>query len=609
MSDDARELAEPREPASNAAQRRPAHRTAIITGAVIVLAAIGFGLFAMFVPLPQVPAGMLTATAGEDGQGGYHQEGETTDNPLVAATATSLASRVGETASTATIHSDGDRLFDRTVAIRNLDDGLVMQRIGLALYENLRDTGRFQEVRYLPAGETPPTGARLPEVFITLDNTQWNQSGLPGKRRYKGTFLVTACDRIVRSSHGHHGTSSPPQLQFRWRAEIDYTAEQTGIETSGARYQALSRDLAGEIAERVTKVLDDAADKHGTVGDVPESLYPQYVPPPQFDFLSELGLEKLIDGSALMRPTVTVWQTSEERIPGDVVAHVRDALDAGGWKVPEKQEDLEHLRAWSADQVLEVFRQNDGWNPGDRDADSKERVFIVYTRSMSTDDIDDALEQMFADGVDERVLLMFRSHWYRHRDAVEAYFRERTPTEAASWLQLAQFRRKSDPEAAREALLRANALRWIFDQQAPDSSMKKLAEELGLEGLSQGVSQEMIETLAVARLDSAGEQTLTAHEDTPVAVWLGETDDRQIWLLLTLRSRGTRTGLELQVNRVEVGDGAWSRSEQTLTKPDPSAVWEHRHHIGGGEAIEISCEPAEDGRAYRLTLRRTVPAE
>lgn len=610
MSENDREFSSLSDSARNQPDAPRGRRMALIAGAAAVLAMAGFGLFAVFIPTPQVPAGILTATAAEGGPGGgYGQDGEVTSDPLLAANATELESRRNVAASSSISHSGGNRLFDRTLVICNRDDGLLMQRIGLAVFEGFRDTGRFQQVRYLPAGEIPPVGERLPEIFITLDNSEWKQSGIPVKRQYKGKFLVTACDRIDRSSHYYQHTLSPPQLQFRWRAEIDYSAEQTGIETSGARYQAVSRDLAVEIVEQLTKFLDDAAGKYGAAGDIPADFYPQYAAPPEFDFLSEMGAEKLVDGPAFMRPTVAVWQTPEDRIPREVVSGVRAALAEAGWKLPAADPDDGYLRATSNGQVLEVFRQNDGWNAGDRDADSKERVFIAYTRSMSEDEMDAAVDQMFSRGADERVLLMFQDHWHRHRDAVEAYFAERSPVDAASWLQLARLKEKSAPDAAREALLRANALRWIFHQEAPDSSMEKLAEELGLEALPRNVSQEMIELLPVSRLDAAGEQTLVAHAGAPAAIWLGETDGRQTWLLLTLRSRGAHPGLDLRINQVRLGDGSWSRSEQTLTKPDPSMVWEHRYHLGAGDRIEIACEPDDDKEAYRLTVRRTVSAE
>src|SRR5690606_20832843 len=113
-------------------------------------------------------------------------------DPLLAANAIKLESRRSVAASSSISHSGGNRLFDRTLVICNRDDSLLMQRIGLAVFEGFRDTGRFQQVRYLPVGEIPPVGQRLPEIFITLDNSAWKESGLPVKRQYEGKFLVTA---------------------------------------------------------------------------------------------------------------------------------------------------------------------------------------------------------------------------------------------------------------------------------------------------------------------------------------------------------------------------------------------------------------------------------
>ena len=96
-----------------------------------------------------------------------------------------------------------------------------------------------------------------------------------------------------------------------------------------------------EIAEQLTKFLDDAAKKYGSAVQVPGQFYPGYIPPPEFDFIGELGAQKLIDGSALMCPTVTLWQTSDERIPREVLADVRESLAAAGWKVPQDEQDLD----------------------------------------------------------------------------------------------------------------------------------------------------------------------------------------------------------------------------------------------------------------------------
>ena len=90
-------------------------------------------------------------------------------------------------------------------------------------------------------------------------------------------MIVTASDRFGRSSSFYSTNQSPPRVQFRWRAEIAYTGTQTGIETSGARYQAVSRDLAAQIAKNLAEQLDEMAAEHGAAGAVPERFYPDYI--------------------------------------------------------------------------------------------------------------------------------------------------------------------------------------------------------------------------------------------------------------------------------------------------------------------------------------------
>lgn len=593
---------EPRRPS------RPRKAAGAVLGLVVL--AVGFGVYAMYFPAPRVPQEILTAT--EDGSAGYRQEGDTSEVPAIAATATKLESQRNVTSSSSTVSSGGSRLFGRTLAIYNLDDGLLMQRVGLALFEQLRDTGRFRQIRYLPAGKRLPDGERLPNVFVTLDKTSWEESGLPGRQEFKGKLVVTASDRFRRSSHSYSSNTSPPQLRYRWRADVDYKAQQTGIETSGARYQAVSRDLAKEITGQLTKLLDKLATQYGTAADLPETFYPEYIEPPEFSFVTELKAEKLVDGPQFMRPTIVVWRTPEDRIPTDVVATVGRSLAADGWKVSKGFEKHEYLRATHGGQVVVVFPESDGRRIAGEEADTPERVYIVYTREMSSDDAHAAVRKLFESEADESALLMFQNSWYRHRELVEKYFDEHPPTQADSWLQLARFRKKSQPDAAREALLRANALRKIVQQEAASSSMKKLAKELGIEELPEQISHEMIKTLGLEELREPGEITVSVRENEPAVIWLGDKtggkEQEQPWLLLTpIHRPATEPEWTLRIQLLTLRNGGWSRSEQTggdLTKTGRPV---HIQHLGQGEKIQVFSEPADDGRSYRLTLRRTEP--
>ncbi|WP_164103209.1 hypothetical protein [Candidatus Laterigemmans baculatus] len=571
--------------------------------------AVSCGLYVLFGPKPRTAEGVVVATADEAKASGYRQEGEISDSWGVEAAATKLESTRNVMAAHSSASSGGDRMFARTLAIYNLDDDLLMQRVGLEVFERLRDSGKFERVQYLPAGKRLPDGERLPEAFLTLDKREWNESGLPGNRRFEGKILVTASDRFQRSSHSYQNTLSPPQLSYRWRAEIDYTATQLGIETSGARYQAVSRDLAKEITERLTKLLDEKISEHGVPGELPEPFYPEYVEPPAFDFLAELKAEKWIDGPLFMAPVVAVWQTPAVRVPSEVLAIVSRSLAEADWDIPESISEGNYLRATKGNQVFEVFRENDGHYVAGEDAEAPRSMYLVYHRGMGVKELDEAVRRLFEERADESVLVMFQNHWYRHQELVEEYFSDQAPTTAESWLQLARFRKKRDPDAAREALLRANALQWVFHHKSADSSMKKLAKDLGIERLPQDISPEMMEALGFSDLREPGELELTVRENQPAAIGLGEDDEGQRWLLLTpIRRHGVHPERSLRIQMLTLRKGGWSQSDQTggdLTKHDSRAL---THRLGDGDELQVFSDPLDDDR-YRLTLQRTAPEQ
>ena len=403
-------------PSSTLPKKRSWRRIAkmvLLTFIVLVAAAT-------LLPSPRLPQGILTATADEHAASGYRQEGEIAGGSLTAS-AVKLQSNRNTMASLATTNSGGARVFDRALVLFNLSDDVLMRRVGLQLFEQLRDAGRFTQIRYLPAGELLPQGEPLPEVFVTLDLKLWEESGLPGNKEFKGKLVVTASDQFRPSSNSYQDHLTPPQVQYRWKVDLDYQAKQTGIETSGTHYQAVSRELVDEIAKSLTKMLDDLATKHGRAGTLPQQFYPPYSPPPEFDFLTKFDAQKLIDGSGFMRSNLTVWQTPDDQSPPALIAALRDALGESGWRVSGGGEHRAYLRIDKANEIITVFRENDGtYLPNDIDAPA--RMFIVYTRSMSTDDLDGALQKLLADGTDESMLVLFQDAWYRQRERVEEHF-------------------------------------------------------------------------------------------------------------------------------------------------------------------------------------------
>lgn len=584
---------------------RRSNRQILAIGSLAILtAAIGIGAYAMFGPNPAVPEGMLTATADDHEPSGYHQEGDLSAEPVMTASAVHINSRKHFTHSVSSTRSNGDRLFDRTLAVYNEADDLLMQRLGLALFEQLKQQKRFEQLHYLPAGDRLPDGQRLPDLFITLDRTDWEESGLPGNRHFTGTLQMTISDRFRRASQSYSSTLSPPKIEFRWRGELEYEADQTGIETSGARYQAVSNDIAGELAQKVNEAIDKLSEQYGVIETVPESFYVEYLPPPDFEFVDELNATRRIDGSGFMKHAVVIWETPDNLLPPQAISAVREALSDGAWRLPEGDQNEEYLRATSGSKVITVFRDDAGTFDPDA-ATRRQRMFVVYEHTMAEEAIHAGVRRLFDEEADESALLLFQRAWYEHPELVEEYFAEQQPSRADSWLQLAQLRKKSDPEAAREALLRAHALYRVIEQQSPTSAMKRLAEELGIEKLPGQISHEMIQRLGVGELPEDGEIELTVREDQPAPIWLGDREGEQQWLLLTpIRRHGIVPEQTLRLEVLKFQNRGWSRSDQTsgdLTDTDGPI---HRFRLDRNDHLEFFSTPLPDQSGWLLTLRR-----
>lgn len=588
------------------AQRRPL----VIAVLTLVMVGVVWGAYLCLAPLPRVPQGILTATSDDSDPSAYRQEGAISDAPTVSGTATKLESQRNVTAVSSQSTSGGAQLLDATITIFNLDNDLVMRRVGLAVFEQLRDQRRFQQVRYVPAGDQLPVAERLPDLFVILDKENWKETVVPSGRRFQGKVIVRASNQYQSSNNVYHSSSSPPRVQFRWHAEIDYSARQTGVETSGARYEAVSRDLGQEITKQLTKQLDDLRKKHRSASHIPDPFYPQYVPPPEFDFLEDLGARKLIDGSQFMLPTVALWQTSGERTPAEVTAAVRRGLVDQGW--PDGDRDGGHseryLRSVKGSEVVTVFANDGPFVVADDQRDAPRPMMIQYVRDLPASELDAAVEAMFSEeNPPETTLLMFQQFWYRHQDLVEAHFEKFPPLQSDSWLQLARFRQNSRPEEARQALRRAHALRQIVEQEAPDTSMRQLAEELGMESLSTTISPELINVLGFHELDQPSEMVLTARIDEPVVFWLGGESEEQVWLILTPLLGPARTvDPRLRIQVLKLTEGSRSLSEHESGSHRQTGI--SAYTSSSGQRVEVAFTLSDDKRSVELTILRMDPA-
>ena len=572
-------------------------------------AVVGLGILATVVWWGRPPRAEGPLSSVRDAQGRVQRTGEVSGPSGVSAQATLLDAKQNATSSTVTASSGGSQVFANSVAILNLSDHLLAQRIGLQLFELIQQEGSFSSVQYIPHGSHLPDGGRLPDLFITLDLNGWRETGVPGRVNYAGQILLSVGPEVRRHNQSVNDSQSPPRVNFHSSTELDYRATQTGFETAAAQYQTVSRDIAKNLSERMLKETRSLGDKHGRAPAMPAEFYPPYEPPPQWKFLKTLAAEKLVDGSTFMQPTHAVWRVVTKLSPTEFWPPVLQELADTGWKVPDWSPDKlpQSVHASQGGHWLRVFPERRGVSDTPVAESAAEwRYVIVLDRREG--DVARLLRSLLDGPGTEAQLLLLQNHWYLERDRVAEFFKSHPPQSAAAMLVLAGWWKEGDDRAAvMELLLKAHALQQIAGADSGKSRLKELQKKLGLESLPAGLSDESLVSLKFPDLRAPGEVTQTAGPSEPAVVWLGHTDQGQHFLHLTPSAPARKGGpWQLRVRSMHVADQSRGWSESTtgdLSSATELPIVVERLPQGG--QIEVLCRPREPSGQFELRIRRT----
>ena len=295
------------------------------------------------------------------------------------------------------------RVLASTIAVYNFDDSLVMQRLGLELFKQLRDSKRFEKVHYLPLGERLADGERVPDLFVTLDLNAWQESGIPGFRLFEGEVVATFSDRLRTSGFHVVDEFEPPRTEFSWESGIRYGARQLGFERP--RFMAVGQQLAKNIAANITKLLDDLETAHGEPPELADDFYPQYVAPPAIPMPYGVAAHKLFDGPSVMAPTFVTWRTDTLASPGAALAAIAESLEREGFEVRNTLL-IDVVYASRGEELVEAFREaqperhfssNGPINPRFAPPSEPGRLHVIYQRRLPTADAA-PLRQLIASG-------------------------------------------------------------------------------------------------------------------------------------------------------------------------------------------------------------------
>lgn len=590
-------------PAGPAASRRFRSSAALIAVAAALFA---LGLV-VWVGRPRTAAGPLKSTRDADGQ--VHQTGEVAGPVGVPAQATLLNAQSSSISTLSSSHSGGALVFADSIAILNLSEHLLLQRVGLQLYEQLQQRGEFTQVQYVPHGSLLPAGGRLPDLFLTLDLKKWEERGIPGRVNYDGVLLVTVGPDIRQSNSSVSDSFSPPRVDFHSTLELEYKATQTGLETAAAQYQTVSRKIAEELSGKVVKELQSLDDKFGAAPPMAAEFYPPYQPPPQWKFLETLAAEKVIDGSTFLQPTKTQWRVTTRRPPAEFWPVILPELAETGWKVPEwSAENLpESIRASQGVHWLQVFPERRGVTSAVEPQPPTEWRYVIAL-DRREQDLGRLLTQLLDRQATETQLLMLQNHWYRAAERVQERFAAQPPQSTNAALLLAELaHHRGAEDDARDLVRRAHTFQQITGDESFKARVDQLAKTLDVAPLPTALTGAALEAVQLPNLSAPGEVVLVVGPRQPAFLWLGDIEKQQRLLKLNPTGKARQPGpCPLQVRSIKLFEGGRSWSDSTtgdLTSTGRTLVVEQ---LPGGEQIEVVSRPLEPAGQFELRVRRTA---
>ena len=353
--------------------------------------------------------------------------------------------------SCASSSGDRSRAACRTVAVLNRSDDLFMLRLGQELAEAIKKFPLVDRIDYYPASSSPQHGELAPDVVISLELKQFQESGPPWARKIEALVHATAGSRIASSSSYYHDSLTPPVLDYFWVGRLQHRSTSKGVTSSAAKYKQVAESCAKQISGALRKQFDEDLKKYGPLPKLPAGFYPAYREPQGISFGNDLPFECLASWHGLMNRCDATWRLSTDRQPGEVLAALRSRMEAAAWKSSDAPSSgpLTRVRLTRGPTVLEIFPESASMlsdsspmpGAGDSAAQSppQRTVYVHYLDRMSQDEVAAAVDRAIADKAPIDLLSLFEQAWTPAQcGRIVAKFESRPRMDAEGWLTLAR---------------------------------------------------------------------------------------------------------------------------------------------------------------------------
>ena len=425
----------------------------------------------------------------KNSKGELQQVGSTNDEGGLnfEAHAGSLKSNNGISSTTATSHSSPGFFAERSMMILNRSEHLLMQRVGDGLVKFLQHQSQLDRVDYFPTGHGPSVGDKAPDLFVMLDLSAIEETGIVG-RDVKATVTLTLGSALTKSNHSVSNSFSPPTLDLSARFTIEHASSLTGIESSAARYRLQGNDIAQEVGKAITEKLKSLRAEHRALPTLPESFYPEWVPTPEFAFLADRDASLLTSLHGLCYHNETLWVIRNVSNATDLMGQIHSELTSLDWKgEPGNFENgTLNMRMSSGPSVLEVFHVRQRHGPihqadMNKSDDSGIPVYVRFRHCMTRDEQQEAYSQMLTAATPdvEQLASLRRMGSHEHRQQFVSMIQNAPPQSSEAWMMLAEHysAEKQIPDLQR-ALKAVYVLSWCKQHSSGiDSRIRQLCRK------------------------------------------------------------------------------------------------------------------------------------
>jgi hypothetical protein len=489
-------------------------------------------------------------------------------------------------------HANPAFLATNRLLILNQSDHLLIARVATSLLDQLKQDSPFTEIDYFPLGEQPDVGGPAPDLYLTLDLTSIDESGLIG-RDLNAQVTAHFGTSLAASNYNSHDNQSPPVVSMRADIGIDHESELLGVESSAAKYTLQGDDIAKQISKYILDKLKKLREKNGALPEMPLALYPDWTVEPNFAFLDRLQVTRLSGFHGLMLHNESLWRYQPTGDPIETVTAIRDELLADGWKEDNFYDrSAEHfsLQMSKGDKTLGVFpkmkvsvhnHQSHITEAGAATTEASRLThFVRYRHRQSLAEIRSVVDELFAaDRPDINLLLAMQSNWQgeQHSRAI-SLIEERGVRSTDAWLLVARsYSKRKDVEGTRRALACCRFLaKTMTNAGDVDQKIRKIAKEHDIDEKQLGKpDKSLLNRLGFVALDleSAPTGSTTACYGEPAGAYLIDEDGKLTMVAYTIEKLPQDNRYRITTLEATGGSRSWTTREQASFEHPGSHNW------------------------------------